>query len=267
MSADSPFAVIIESEHDLNFGSISRALAAWRQVPLQDATFQAKKCWGIVDENLTEENARRLVQFLSDAKIRSIITPQNKLPLLPAKIELHHVFIVEAGLTGKTNEGREHILAWENMRVISAAAFKSTTVKKIREKRGPSGAEKAFKIGILLTTGIPLPIGGKDKIVEKTVSQTELNFSLTIITSDPSAHYLIPADNIDYSFLKERKTFTVMGNFKTVLGDVLSKATRAKRSRGTQILQSSQPVSSMGYESYPDVERECRWLFLLKDFR
>jgi hypothetical protein len=148
--------------------------------------------------------------------------------------------------------------------LVSAAGITLTTTTTKTTKEGPSAAQKILSTGILLTTGLPIKIGGKERVVEKTQQQSELVFYLDLYYGQPLRRRRIDAQHFDYSFLKERKLYFVLGNFKLVLGDLLAAAPAAWRNHGAKVLLEGKPVQTMGYESLADLEREARWLLTLQ---
>ena len=58
-----------------------------------------------------------------------------------------------------------------------------------------------------------------------------------------------------------------LGNFRTLLKILKTNAPNALLSRGAGILIESSPVSTMGYDSLGDLERESRWLLTLLALR
>lgn len=257
------FSVFLASEDQLQLGPLGKAIADFKGVPAPDAAHDAHECWGIVGENMEEAAALRLASCLKQMGLQSIVLPSEKLTPFPATVMLTHAGVSSEGLTGLDESRREQRVGWNSVRVIAAACLKTTTSKTVTEKQGPTIAQKAVSIGIMMATGLPIPIGPKKQTVTRTVSATDTFFMLDVVTTEPAGHYRILADNFNYSLLKERKQMNSMGNFKTVLSDAVTYAPRARRGKGTRILLAGQPVNMMGYDSERDLDRECRWLFSL----
>jgi len=224
---------------------LAKALAAFRKTPVQDQIVPARKGWGIIAEHIGSEEAQRLVEGLRQSGLESKVVPS--LAALPAA---------------------QAITRWETsipeQPVLMAAAgitVTSTTTKTIQE--GPSAGQKILSAGILLTTGLPIKIGGKERTVEKTQQHSDLIFYLDLIYQDPLRRRRIDAQRFDYSFLKERKLYFLMGNFKLLLGDLVQAVPAVWRNHGTRVLLDNKPVQTMGYESLQDLERETRWLLTL----
>jgi hypothetical protein len=249
MSEATAFAVILTRPEQREPMVLARALASIRKTPVQDQVMPAKSGWGIVAENLNAEEARRLVEGLSQAGLESKAVPALS-PLPPAQ-----------ALT------RWDPAILDELALIAAAGITvtSTTTKSVKE--GPSAAQKILNTGILLTTGLPIKIGGKERTVQKTQQHSDLVFYLDLIGKDPRHRWRVEAEHFDYSFLKERKLYFLMGNFKLLVGDFVQAAPAAWRNHGARVLLENKPVQTMGYDSLTDLERETRWLLTLQSSR
>ncbi len=231
--------------------ALAKALAAARKTPLQDQMVLAKNCWGILAENLSAEDANTLLESLSQAGIACRICRTSALPSLPQAEELISI---------------QHLPAAKPILIASAAiTVTSTTTRSVKE--GPSAAQKILSTGILLTTGLPIHIGGKERDVEKTQRQSDLACYLDLVYRNPSRRLRVDAQKFDYSFLKERKLYQVFGNFKLLIGDVVKVAPEAWQNNGTRVLMEGKPIQTMGYTSLADLERESRWLLTLLETR
>jgi hypothetical protein len=148
--------------------------------------------------------------------------------------------------------------------LVAVAGFSvtSTTTKNVKEV--PSTAQKIASMGIFLTTGLPIKVGGKERTVEKTQTQSDLVFYADLLYKDPARRLRIDALRFDYSFLKDRKVYQVFGNFKLLVADLAQGAPGAWRNHGTKILLEGKPIRMMGYETLADLERETRWLLTLQ---
>jgi hypothetical protein len=247
MGTDSSrFAVILKRLEQREPVVIAKALAAARKTPLQDQMNAAKGAWGIVGENMSAEEAQRLVEDLSQAQLESRVVPT--LAPLP---EAQPLVRWEPGIT-------------DQLALVAAAGFSvtSTTTKTVKES--PGVAQKIVNMGILLTTGLPIKVGGKERTVEKTQTQSEQVFYVDLLYKAPARRLRIDALRFDYSFLKERKLYQVFGNFKQLIADLVQAAPGAWRNHGTRVLLEGKPIQTMGYESLADLERETRWLLTLQ---
>ena len=81
----------------------------------------------------------------------------------------------------------------------------------------------------------------------------------------PPRRLRVAAEHFDYSFLKERKLYQVMGNFKLLVGDLVKETSEAWQNHGTRVLLEGKPIQTMGYSTLADLERETRWLLTLQE--
>lgn len=257
------YDVLLKTPEDLRLPEIARALALFKKIPLQDAAPLARRCWGIVASDLGEPEARDLIARLEECGLGGLAVGRGSMrDLPPDQLVLRAEFSPETLQVFDKAGGRES-LSWRRIEVVAAAVIRSVTSRSVEVKEGPTAAQKAMRLGVLMTTGLPIPIGKKRQVVEKKLEHPELLFYLDLITDAPRARYRIDAQQFDYSVLGARKLYNVMGNFKIVVGEIAARAPQAFRTRGTEVLMANQPLATLGYESLADLERECRWLLTL----
>lgn len=243
-----PFLVLLAQPQKLDPMALARILAASRGTPLQDQVLLAKRSWGIVGEDLSEAEARELAGALRGADVECLVCTSSSLVELP-----------EAEPATKRDE-----LPDAQPSLVAAAGITVTSTTKKTVKGGPSPAQKALGTAIMLSTGIPLNIGGKKRSVQKTETQQDIVFCLDLVYEAPVRRLRVVASEFDYSFLGARKLYQALGNCKLLLADLIGSAPEAWQNHGTQVLLQSQPVSTMGYGSIEDLEREERWLLTLR---
>ena len=247
MENNSTFAVLLARQEGRDPVALAKALAAARKTPLQDQMVFAKNCWGILAENLTRVEADAMAQGLKQTGVEAIVCPTASLAALPP------------AETAKTFDS----LAAAKPVLIAAAAIDITTTTTRLVKEGPSAGQKIASMGLMMATGLPIKIGGKERTVEKKQTHSDLAFYLDVIYREPLRRLRVDALHFDYSFLKERKLYQLMGNFKLLVGDVAKAAPEAVQNHGTKVLLEGKPIQTMGYHSLADLERESRWLLTL----
>lgn len=261
MTSDSSLQVVLlKDEEQLNWGPIGQALAAHRHIPTLDTALEAKKCWGILGENLSIDEAGMLCSSMEKLKVKAVAYPHSSLVVLPpitfvSTVNFSNEYL---SLTGET--GGEVQLSWKDISILAAAALNTSTRHTIQEKQGPSGTQQLLNVGIMLATGLPIKIGPKKKTINKTVTDTNLSFVLDIVAKDSFQRFRIIPDDFNFSFLRERMVHGAMGNFHLLLTDLAAKAPQSRQSRGTRIILAGQPMTNMGYETLADLEKETRWL-------
>ena len=241
------FFVLLARQEDRDPMPLAKALASARQPPLQDQMMTAKNSWGILAENLSEADARHLVESLQTAGVESIAKPAESLATL-AKAE-----------PAATMES----IPTSQLVLIAAAAITTTSTTTKSVKEGPNAAQKVLSTAILLGTGLPIKIGGKERIVEKTQTHSDLAFFVDLLYKDPPRRLRVDALHFNYAFLKERKLYQGLGNFKLLVGDLVKAVPEAWKNHGTRVFMENKPLQTMGYGSLADLERETRWLLTL----
>jgi len=247
VSADSPFMVLLSRSVVRDPVALAKALASARKTPVQDQMVFAKSCWGIVSEHQTEIEARALAESLRALGVDCLVCPDASLTALPSveEIKLFQPLAAAAPV------------------LISAAAITITSTSTRLVKEGPSTAQKIASTGLMLATGMPIRLGGKERTIEKKQEHSDQVFYLDVIYKEPARRLRINAHQFDYSFLKERKLYQVLGNFKLLVGELVKGTPAAWQNHGTHVLLEGKPMQTMGYNSLTDLERETRWLLTL----
>jgi len=246
VSETATFSVILTRPEQREPMVVAKAMAAIRKTPVQDQVSAAKSGWGIVASHLEAQEAQHLAKELSVAGLESkVCSALATLPDFQALTKWESTFC-------------------DGLDLIAAAGITVTSRTTKSVKEGPSATQKILSTGILLTTGLPIKIGGKDRIVEKTQQHSDLLFYVDLVYRNPSRRWRIDAQRFDYSFLKERKLYFLMGNFKLLLEDLEKGAPSAWINHGTRVLRDNKPIQTMGYESLEDLERETQWLLTLR---
>lgn len=250
MTETARFALIQLDRASRDPMALARALAAARKTPVQDQVLVAKRAWGIVAEDLSEGEARALGQALRSSGVECAVGPTAALAAVPA---------VEGARTMDALPAAHPIL-------IAVAGITVTTTTTRTEKKGPSGAQKIASATILVSTGIPVQIGGRKRSVEKMQQEQSLAFYADLVYEAPPRRLRIDASHFDFSCLGERMLYQAQGNLKLLIGDLVRTAPEAWTNHGTRVLLDGKPIRTMGYGSLEDLEREARWLLTLRAF-
>ena len=248
VSETARFAVIQLERETRDPMALAKALASARETPVQDQVFAAKRAWGIVVEDLPESEARALGQALRSSGVECAVGPTASLAELPA---------VEPARTVDALPAAHPIL-------IAVAGITVTSTTTTTEKRGPSGAQKIASVAIMMSTGLPIRIGGRKRSVEKTREEQGLVFYLDLYYEGPSRRLQIDASHFAFSCLEERMLYQAQGNLKLLIRDLVQAAPEAWLNHGTRVLLEGRPIRTMGYESLEDLDREVRWLLTLR---
>ncbi|MDT8368155.1 MAG: hypothetical protein RQ745_03035 [Longimicrobiales bacterium] len=248
MNDTARFALIQRDRESHDPMALARALAAVRETPVQDQVLAAKRAWGIVADDLPESEARALGRALGASGVECAVGPTGALAELPA---LEAVRTVDA-------------LPPAHPILIAVAGLTITAPTTRAEAKGPSGAQKAASAAIMMTTGLPIRIGGRKRPVEKTHDEPSLVFYADLYYANPPRGVRIDASNFDFSCLETRMLYQAQGNLKLLIGDLAGAAPEAWTNHGARVLLEGRPIRTMGYATLDDLEREARWLLTLR---
>lgn len=254
---------IIASQPDLPaLPILGKAFAEIQQIPLLDGSRAAKSTWGILAENIPEDKAPSLLEIFRKCGVDVLALPMAELPAHRPPHPLSHIRPMESGLEVAANPNEWKRIPWEAIAVFGAAVFHRKILKTIKEQTGPSAGEKIVKAGILLTTGLPIPLS-KKKDITLTKEESEYEYLLDIFLRRPEIRIRLLAGHMDYNFLNEKRQFGSESNFRLMLEQLTAAAPHALKNHGAKILLNKGSISSMGYESEADLDREGRWLLAL----
>ena len=250
MGASDRFIVLQRDRHALDPIELAKALAEIRGTPIQDQVVAARGTWGLVAEGLSGQEAKALATALGEAGIPCAVGPTRAVVELPP---------VEPASALEDLPSRDPLL-------IAVAGIEVTTRTKTRKPKGPSGAQKAASAAILLTTGLPIKVGGRKRKVETTRDERTLSFHADLHYRDPSRRLRIDPSHFDFSFLGERMLYQAQGNLKLLVARLVARTPEAWLNHGARVLLEGRPVRTMGYRSMEDLDREARWLLTLDRF-
>lgn len=260
------YCVLLEGLSELKPPLIAQALAAHLGVPAADAARAARQCWGIPLEAADKETAAALVGRLSERGLRALAVPTTLLEDLPAAAPASRVEFSESGLIVHTQEGAARS-EWGDITLVAAAAFLRSASRPKAGPDGPSVAEKAIRLGLAMSgippsLALPTPPGSTPPAPE-----TDLAFSAFVVAGKPAFRVLVEGDHFDYSGLGPRMAYNSLMNFKAVLAEIQARGPAALVNRGLTAMSRGEILSSLGYESLKDLERECRWLLTLRTLK
>jgi len=222
---------------------VAKALAKAHKTPVLDQTAFAKRAWGILAEHLAENEARALQQELKIAGLSCRLIKEDEFIAIPPATAMVRREAFDPG----------HLV------VIGAAAIPFTTTTTTHVKEGPTAGQQVVNAAVLMSTGLPLHLGGKKRVIEKTTTHSDRLFYMDLILRDPWERYRIDAAQFDYACLNERKGMQSFANFRLLVDDFTREAPAARRNHGVQVLQNKRPILEMDYAALADYERELRW--------
>jgi hypothetical protein len=261
--ASPQYDVLLGTCDDVPAAVVAEAIAACKKIPFQDAMHDVRAGWGFLGKNLPEDEAERLVAAVQSKGVAARLVAHDDIAPLPELQLVKNVVFDAAGLRLIGAAGDLGTFAPAHLSVVAAAALatRSVTTKKVVEG-GRSNVEKLVNVGLLLS-GIPISIGKKAKVVEKTTVKQDLFFHLDLLMREPSARFRIDAESVRYAFLQERMVHNTLQNFKIFLKDLTEWAPQARLNKGARFFLKNLVLSQMGYESFANLEEEMRWLSAL----
>jgi hypothetical protein len=114
----------------------------------------------------------------------------------------------------------------------------------------------------MAVTGLPIGMG-KSKEVSKEVRGTELSFYMDLLTAG-GARLRLTSNDLDFSGLKEKKTYSSQVNFRVLCGELAAFAPGAWKNAGLYAMLEGRPLAQLPYEALDDLEKETLRLALAR---
>ncbi|UPT75636.1 MAG: hypothetical protein M0D55_08175 [Elusimicrobiota bacterium] len=150
----------------------------------------------------------------------------------------------------KAHAPRER-LSWTRLKVISAGAVTESSAKTVVE--GPSVAERSVRLGVTLTTGIPV---GRGKETERRVVEERRVPFIELAFASPPRRARILAASFDYAVLGDRMSYSAELNFRALVAELAARAPLALRSRGRA--RCSRRLRPAGFPTSPSTTWRAR---------
>lgn len=242
---------------------ITDALNKVSKVPVYKVASQIANCWGIVADDLNETVARKLAGELEISGIDTKVIPKESIVKLPEIESLDKIEIQEDVLSIFIDEKEDETVTWDKITLIAAAKIEHTEIETTVTKKGPGAGAKIARMGIMMTTGMPIGIG-KTKEVKKTKKIYKSNFYIDLFLKDPRRRLRIDAEKFDYTCLKERMLYNLYGNFRLLISVLKNKATQAALNSGALFYLDPQSINPPAYGSLSDLTREARAIITIQ---
>lgn len=255
------WSVLLAEPAGVEAGALGRFFESVKKVPRIDAQRLARRCWGVLGNGLSEQEAGALVRSAESAGIRTVSVEDGSVADLGLPVLVHGVRFEDQRvvfLVGVPPSPRP--VALEEIRLLSVASLrKDTNVTKIH-KEDPSLGRKIAGVGVLLTTGLPIGFG-KAKETQRTQTETEWILFLDIF-GDAGRWRVVPSQ-FDFSGLGAEKTTAGADNLRRLFARFQRSAPKALVNRGARCWQEGRPINTAGYDEPADVDQESRWLLTL----
>jgi len=255
------FWVITADEKLPEFTALTQVLGTAFKLDYNTAAATARHSWGVLGRNLDETAAENLASRCSEAGLRTLKFPGPPPPLPAAERIKKAVFENGAALfTGGANLSLT--AAPGDITVIAAAPIKEETSRMVKTTEGPSGQEKAIRMGVMAVTGLPIGLG-KSREVNKEVKSSESSFYLDIVLA-AGRRLRLNSGDFDFSCLKEKKTYSSQMNFRVFCAELAAFAPQAFKNAGLRAILEARPLTPLPYDSLADLETETLRLVLAK---
>ncbi|OGR41282.1 MAG: hypothetical protein A2X35_07780 [Elusimicrobia bacterium GWA2_61_42] len=256
-----PYCVITADEKAPGLPVLAQVLGAAFSLDRDTAAAAARHCWGLLGSGLEAAAADDLVRRCAEFGVKALKLP-DALPL-PAPLSVKKVSFEAGAAVFTAAAGKTITVRREDLAVLAAAPVKEDSSKMVKTTEGPSGQEKAVRLGIMAVTGLPIGLG-KSKEVNKEVKTSELSFYLDLLLNDGSARLRLNSGDLDYSGLKEKKTYSSQVNFRLLAAELASFAPAAARNAGLRAILEGAPLTLLPYDSLADLEKETLRLALAR---
>lgn len=255
------FTVFLKSERLPVLLEISKIIAEFRNTIPYEATYAAKKSWGFLEDDLDEAAADKLLAVCAAHGHEARKAETARLPALKPPMIIKWLDFGDGRLNYRL-PGAEASEPLENLIITAYAPIKYTFSKTVNTKEGPSTGEKAVRLGIMMTTGLPIGMG-KSKEVKKEIKNTEITFYMDLVFLN-GLRLRLNSDNFDFSCLKEKKTYSSQMNFSLLCLELAKAAPAALKNTGMYDVIEGKVIPTLQYDSPEDMEKEMRRLLLLK---
>ena len=253
------FTVITAAEKLPGPGALTDVLAAVFKLDRPTAAMRAHRCMGIIGRDMDEASAGELAARCAESGIKTFTLP-SPVPALPAA-ELIKTASLENGVFSFSCSGNSGSAGPGGISVISAAPIKEDFLKITKTTEGPSGGQRALRLGLMAVTGLPIGLG-KTKEVKKEVKGSELAFYMDLMVSCNSRRLRVASGDFDFSCLKEKKTCSSQVNFRLLAAELAAFAPGALKNTGLLAMLEGRPLSQLPYDTLSDLENETLRLVL-----
>ena len=256
------FSVCLTSYQLPPLNDIAKPFAQFRNILVPDALPLIKHRWGLVEENLEQSEAERLSKLFMEAGLANVVISgtmvENNMP--PHAVAA--IRVDEKGMGVSVQADAWQIIPWKAFSLLGVAVLKEKIMHTTTKEQGPSAQEKLLKTGILLATGIPLPMTRKSKVTT-TTEETNLHYYLDLFIDRPRLRLRLEGHKLDYQFLKEKMVMSAQENFRTLLREFLKHAPQVLRNGSFERMASPQALAITYHDSVKSFDQECRWLLTL----
>ena len=238
-----PLAIVQTALDPPSLEQLQRAFAAVPSLTRFDAHFAARDAFGVLIDNLADDDARRLHRALAAEGVDTRVVDQDQLPKLPPHKTTKRMDCLGDRLVIYDALGRARPIEWPQVVLIAAGSVTLTEQKRTETVR-------------FHRYGNDLPVTVTE-IDYKDVQQDRLVLEL-IVRGDPP-RYRAVAHGFLYNYLGPRRRQQAAENFRLLLADLVGLAKGAALNRGAAGLV-RQPPQFFHYPTRHAFEEELSWL-------
>ncbi len=255
------FAVLLGDEN-LDYKALGTALAKAKKIPFQDAIPMARKCGGLVEEDMEPAAAEALAASLKEAGLDARAVRQDSLVQLPQPIPVKTLTLGEGKLS-VTVEGNETLeVPLNTISLVAAAAFTVSTEKTVVTQEGSGAGAKILEKGLRMATMMPIKFTKEEKIEKQ--GKTDFLLYMDLYLRGPAKRLRIAGGSLNYKFLGEKMTHSSLTNFRLLVQGMAKLTPCATHNTGTKIIAGNRPMREMTYSSLGDLDRESRRLLSVR---
>jgi len=260
------FSVIATDERLPGFVLLTSIIAESRGLHHDDAGRIARHAWGFLGEDLDETGADAVLERCATYGVKAAKVPAAAIPVLKLPTLIKKAVFAD----GNFNYTDGNLLAGSegcgDILLLAAAPVKEEKTRTVKTTEGPSGGERAVRLGIMAVTGLPIGLG-KSKEVKKEIKSSEVSFCMDIIFRTEGLRLRLNSDNFDFSCLKEKRTYSSQTNFRLMCAELAACAPHALKNAGLLAILESKPLTVLPYDSAEDLEKETLRLAALAALR
>jgi hypothetical protein len=261
------YACLVTKVDKFEVPPVAEVLAREKKLLIADAALAARRCWGFAADNVEKSVSDRLAMALNSAGIGGVSIPVSLVEPLSPVTPVNKIEFLEGALNLWAKTGESLRVTSQALTLVAAVCYRQTTKKEVKVQEGPDLKQQAVRMGIFMTTGIPLGLGRKPKEVVKVTESSDLVYGLDLCQKEGAMRLRILAEDFDYSCLKGKMTYNTIENFRSLIEAITHSSPLALRNRGTRVLIERRPINNMGYDTIEDMERESRWLLTLRELK
>lgn len=240
---------------------LARVLGAAVKTDPDTAALAARRCWGLLGAGLDAAAAAALEEQCGIFAV-PVIKLASDLPSLPPPVPVKKVNFENGLAVFSAGTGPVSCLPGA-ISVLAAAPIKEEFFRTVTATEGPSSGAKAMRLGIMAVTGLPIGLG-KSREVKKNVKSSELSFYMDVVLDGGRVRLRLASDDLDFSGLKEKKTYSSQVNFRLLCSELAAFAPAAFKNAGLRAMLAGRPLLLLGYDSLADLEKETLRLTLAR---